>query len=397
MTPQPPAGPAAPPASAATAAATDASEATDAANAGAAGIRDSIDAAATRGGISLDEHQRVAAAALARFGATLSARRDDTDRATTGFYLFGPVGRGKTWLADAFFDAVPLPAGRKRRLHFHSFYRRLHRDLYRDGAVRSGHASAIDTAIDDLLEGIDLLYFDEFHLHDAGDATLALRVLRELLARRIPLLATSNYAPGDLLPDEMFHHLFEPGIELIEGAFSIVTVAGVTDYRRGERADAARLGFARGSWQRPGLLTAPEPDRRSILHSDGHRITARQADDAVLWLTFDQACEAPTATGDFLAWAAEYPRWVIEGVPRLTDCTPQARQRFLNLVDVLNDQGVEADFISELTPDGALEGGSIPTARGAAADREELGLGLDGMPIDVARTASRLALLRRLG
>lgn len=397
MTPQPATGPAA--SATSPAPVTRSAPATPSPSAGAGsaapGIRASIDTAAELAGISLDEHQRAAAAALAGFGTSVLAGRGDPDRAATGLYLSGTVGRGKTWLADALFAAMPL--NRKRRLHFHSFYRRLQRDLYRDGAVRSGHASAIDAAIDELLDGMELLYFDEFHLHDAGDATLALRVLRELVARRVPLLATSNYAPSGLLPDPMFHHLFEPGIELIDATFTIVGVDGHTDYRRRERADDARHGFARGSWQRPGLMPAPEAGQQQVLRVGGHRFAARRADDEVLWLTFDQACVSPTAAGDFLAWAAEYPRWVIEGVPRLTECTPQARQRFLNLVDVLNDQGVEADFISEHTPDQVLEGGTIPTARGAAADREELGLGLDGLPIDVARTASRLALLRRLG
>ncbi|AWB89553.1 cell division protein ZapE [Homoserinimonas hongtaonis] len=352
-------------------------------------IRQSIARAADRAGHTLDSHQEAVADALAEFGAGLPA---DRSAGWQGLYVWGTVGRGKTWLADAFFDAVEVES--KRRVHFHSFYRQLQLDLYRNGIPQPG---AIDTAIDELVDGVDLLYFDEFHLHDAGDATLALRVLRDLETRRVPLLATSNYPPSGLLPDEMFHHLFEPGIDLIERNLTVVAVDGATDYRRVERADDRRHGFSQGSWQRSAPEPTPEPEELQALTSGGRTFTARRADATQLWFTFADLCEAPTSAGDYLSWAERWNDWVIEAVPRLTTCSPQARQRFLNLVDVLNDRGIRTTFVSDLTPEQVLEGGPKPTVRGAAADREEMGLGLDGLPIDVARTASRLALLRREG
>lgn len=356
----------------------------------AADIRSSIDATAFAAGHQLDEHQHAATDALAAFGETVMAQKNNENRPAGGLYLWGTVGRGKTWLADAFFTALPLEA--KRRVHFHAFYRQLQQELYRDGIPST---SALDTAIDGLLNGIDLLYFDEFHLHDAGDAMLALKVLRVLMERRVPLLATSNYPPHGLLPDPIYHHLFLPGIDLIVQNLNPVALAGDTDYRRTATAEEARVGFARGTWRPPGQLPAPQPHEATTLGFGGRNFPARRATEGELWLTFDQLCEAPTAASDYLEWADAYPHWVIEGVPRLTTCSPQARQRFLNAVDVLNDRGVQVEFVSELSPEQVLEGGPAPTARGAAADREELGLGLDGLPIDVARTASRLALLRQ--
>lgn len=350
-------------------------------------IRTSIESAALRVGHTLDEHQLEVADALAEFGASLPAARDSDWR---GLYVWGTVGRGKTWLADAFFDAVAVE--NKRRVHFHSFYRQLQLDLYRDGVPRPG---AIDTAIAELVDGVDLLYFDEFHLHDAGDATLALRVLRDLEARRVPLLATSNYPPSGLLPDEMFHHLFEPGIELLEGHLRVVAVDGATDYRRVERTDDRRHGFALGSWQQSAPTPVPDASEQQTLTSGGRTFTVKHVHADQVWFTFADLCEASTSAGDYLSWAERWSSWVVEGIPRLTTCTPQARQRFLNLVDVLNDRGIRTTFVSDLTPEQVLEGGPKPTVRGGAADREEMGLGLDGLPIDVARTASRLALLRR--
>ncbi|MCW4384753.1 cell division protein ZapE [Salinibacterium sp. SYSU T00001] len=354
----------------------------------AADLRESIESAAAASGISLDEHQRTAADALAAFGARVASA--GTPSRGGGLYLWGTVGRGKTWLADALVAALPLE--RTRRRHFHSFYRDLQADLYREGVPEPG---AIDAAIDALVRDVELLYFDEFHLHDAGDATLALRVLRRVIEGRVPLLATSNYPPEGLLPDPMFHHLFEPGVLLIANELEVVSLEGSTDYRRVERSDEHREGFARGSWQ--AHLPAPEPreDESVELRAGGRPVRARRADAADLWITFEELCERATAAADYLAWAERWRHWVIEAVPRLTECSPQARQRFLNLVDVLNDRGVPAVFVSELSPEQVLAGAPVPTARGAAADREEWGLGLDGLPIDVARTASRLALLQR--
>lgn len=351
-------------------------------------LRAALDRAALAAGHTLDGQQGRAADALAEFGSRLTDGGADT---AGGLYLWGTVGRGKTWLADALFEALQLAP--VRRLHFHAFYRRLHADLYRDGTPRPG---AIDRAIDELLDSASaLLYFDEFHLHDAGDATLALRVLRRLAQRGVPLLATSNYPPTGLLPDPLFHHLFEPGIALLEQRLEVVALDGSTDYRRHDRADDRREGFARGSWQHPQHVVSPGPEEQVDLEAAGRRVSAKRADASELWITFDELCERPTSASDYLEWAERWPRWVVEGVPRLTTCSPQARQRFLNLVDVLNDRGVEAHFVSELGPEQVLAAGAVPTARGSAADREELGLGLDGLPIDVARTASRLALLRR--
>jgi cell division protein ZapE len=351
-------------------------------------IRAALSEAATAAGHTLDAEQSAAADALAVASAGI-LRAQGGGIYPGGVYLWGSVGRGKTWLADALFAALPVEE--KRRLHFHSFYRRLHLDLYRDGHPKPG---AIDDAIDDLVGGTGLLFFDEFHLHDAGDATLALRVLRAIVDRGVPLIATSNYPPAGLLPDPIFHHLFEPGIRIIESRLTAIGLDGATDYRRLDREEEHRVGFARGSW-RNDSPAKPSDAEQVVIGSGGHRVTARRADATGLWISFAELCERPTSAADYLEWSERWPRWTVDGVPRLTTCTPQARQRFLNLVDVLNDRGVEATFVSALSPEQVLEGGAAPTARGAGADREELGLGLDGLPIDVARTASRLALLRR--
>jgi AFG1-like ATPase len=97
---------------------------------------------------------------------------------------------------------------------------------------------AVGDAIADLLGGVNLLYFDEFHVHDSGDAVLISRVLEAVFARGITLLATSNYHPADLLPSPAFHDLIEPAIALLETHVDIVELGGTVDFRRAGTAGA---------------------------------------------------------------------------------------------------------------------------------------------------------------
>lgn len=109
-------------------------------------------------------------------------------------YLYGAVGRGKSWLLDGFFQAVPVEA--KRRLHFHDFFARLHQGMHRHRALDD----ALGATLDELVGGCQVLCFDEFHVHDIGDAMLLTRLFNALFARGVFLLVTSNYAPEGYCP-----------------------------------------------------------------------------------------------------------------------------------------------------------------------------------------------------
>jgi cell division protein ZapE len=345
-------------------------------------------------GVVLDAEQQRLVEALDAFGARVSGggrasvdeRMMDAVRPATGagrgLYIHGPVGRGKTWLSDAFFDALPTEA--KRRTHFHGFFRGLHESIWRNrSSGLSEPGQVIADAIAELLDGIELLYFDEFHVHDSGDAALITRVLEEVFARGVSVLATSNYAPGDLLPDANFHDLFEPGIILIERHLEVFELGGTIDYRRLAPATAG-TGFAAGGWLTPGSarqlgdagLVAPHADEQATLSASGHHFTARRAHDGQVWFRFDELCEVDSVVGDYLRWASVYQSWVVEGVPVLHTASMQARQRFANLIDVLADRNVTLHIISAHDPADALQ---------VTAETR-----------DFERTTSRLALLRQI-
>uniref|UniRef100_UPI0031CEC044 cell division protein ZapE n=1 Tax=Saccharothrix mutabilis TaxID=33921 RepID=UPI0031CEC044 len=321
-------------------------------------------------GYTLDAAQEHAAARLAELGAELTALFGGRPR---GVYLWGPVGRGKSWLADTFFDLVPLR--RKRRVHFHEFFRELHTRI----SAHLHEPGAVEQAVAELTGNCRLLHFDEFHLHDVGDAMLVLRLLESLRARGVVLLVTSNYPPSGLLPNPLYHDHFLPGIALVEASMDVVEVAGPRDYRR-TPAGAPRSVFETGVWCSPGTdaqlaaLGLARPSGWVALPVNGREVRARAARDAVVWFDFADLCERPTSTRDYLVLAERYRTWVLDRVPPLATRDREARQRFANVVDVLVDRDVRLVLVGE-------------------ADL----LAGDAQALDRARTASRLALLQRPG
>ncbi|MFF5282735.1 cell division protein ZapE [Streptomyces sp. NPDC012756] len=337
--------------------------------------------AAARRGFSVAPAQEAAVERLARMAAELARPAWTFPRPPRDLYVWGPVGRGKSWLVDTFYEG--LPTGRKRRLHFHDFFRRLHDGVNRPGTRHDGQ-SAVDGALDELIGDSRVLVFDEFHAHDAGDAMLIARLFRTLLDRRITLVTTSNYPPAGLMPDPLYHHLFEPTIQLIEERMDVLDVTGPVDFRRVEAPAAADGGrrFATGLCLPPGGtglealgLTAPEPAEATPVQAHLRELPARAVRGDVVWFAFDALCEAATGVPDYLALAERFPTLVLDGVPPLAEASADGRQRFANLVDVACDRDIRlvligADPLTALPADQALTR-------------------------DLDRTASRLAMLQR--
>ncbi|WP_369370774.1 cell division protein ZapE [Promicromonospora sp. Populi] len=257
-----------------------------------------------------------------------------------GAYLWGPVGRGKTWLLDRFHSLAGGP-----RFHFHEFYRVLHTELW----ARTGTPDAMDRALDALLGDTRVLCFDELHLHDAGDAMLLSRALRTLLGRGVTLVATSNYPPQGLLPDPLFHQLAEPLIALLESSLQVLEVDGPVDYRQLRVPDAAPVtpGWRVGSVLVPGSardlaeagLVRPTPGEAvDVPLSGGRSVRALRASDGSVWFDFVGLCAAPVSALDLLSLAERFGRWVVSDVVPFTDCHVSTQQRFVSLVDVLYDR-----------------------------------------------------------
>lgn len=312
-------------------------------------VEHAIVSEARAAGFALDDDQRLVANRLARL-ATAIHHHDDGE--PLGVYLHGPAGRGKTWIADAFFRHAPVDA--RQRVHFHGFLEELHRAIFARRTAarptpgepeRDAVPDVVAAAIADAVGPVRLLVFDEFHVHDPGDARLLTLLLQHLFDRGIAVVATSNYAPEELLPSPIWHHIFEPGIALLRERMDVVQLGGARDYREGA---IARDGFAAGQWilseradERP-----PGESARLEVRGRGFDVVATHADKLVL--TFAQLCEVPTSPIEYLDWASRYARWTVWDVPSLDDVAPPGRQRFVNAVDVLADRGVAVTFVSSL-------------------------------------------------
>lgn len=288
-------------------------------------------------------------------------------------YLYGSVGRGKSWLLDGFFQAVPVDA--KRRLHFHDFFARLHQGMHRHRLLDD----ALGATLDELLGDCQVLCFDEFHVHDIGDAMLLTRLFNALFARGIFLLVTSNYAPEGLLPNPLYHERFLPVIRLIEGRMEVLEVGGDTDFRS-LPANREHQRFTQGHYAWPGdaaqrqALNVPNP-QPIMLEVNKRNVRALSSDGRQVMFAFDDLCEQPTAVIDYLVLAGQYDAWIIDGLDDLSECSLAAQQRFVNLVDVLYDQDRQVTVIG----------------------RRPLEDSLGGAIADLMRTRSRLGQLHQVG
>lgn len=282
-----------------------------------------------------DAGQRALWATLDRVSATWADDDDAAPGQAQGLYVHGPVGRGKSWIVGKWFDAYADAT--KLRVHFHAFLEELQRETFAQRQmVVPGQGDPLTAAFDALVGGCRLLYFDEFHVHDPGDAILLTRLLEYLCERRVVVLATSNYAPHELMPHPGWHHLFQPAITLILDHFEVVELHGPTDYRTWPAAGTA--GFAAGRW----VVGSDEGACRAEteLEVRGRRFQVIAASDTELTVTFAQLCEAPLSTIEYLEWADRFAHWVLLAVPPGDTVDPQALQRFAHVIDVLTEADV---------------------------------------------------------
>jgi cell division protein ZapE len=279
-----------------------------------------------------------------------------------GLYLHGAVGRGKSWLLDGFFQAIPL--AQKQRLHFHEFFARLHQGMF----SHREQPDALATTLDELLQDCRVLCFDEFHVHDIGDAMLIARLFKALFRRGILLLITSNYPPEGLLPNPLYHARFKPVIDLINTRMQVMEVGGPHDYRSQARTHAQQV-FTHGRYVWPGTplqrqaLKLPERVAPVALPVGTRHLPARYCEGRTVEFTFSDLCDHPTAVMDYLELCRRFDHWIIDELPTLGDCSMAAQQRFINLIDVLYDQDKHLVLLGRLSLRESLRGDAIDLAR----------------------------------
>ena len=266
-----------------------------------------------------------------------------------GVYLYGGVGRGKSFLMDCFFTAVPL--NRKTRLHFHEFMREVHREL----ADLQGTANPLDVLAKRMAKKYRLICFDEFHVADITDAMILHRLLAALFDNGVGFVTTSNFPPDGLYPGGMHRDRILPAIALLNQHLEVVNVDNGTDYRRrtmqtlklyhqplGAQADAEmRDAFNR---------LAESADEDPTLHIEARVIHARRKAGGLVWFDFKTLCGGPRSQNDYLEIATQFHTVLLSDVPEMPVRMASEARRFTWLVDVLYDRRVKLILSAAVAP-----------------------------------------------
>jgi cell division protein ZapE len=267
-----------------------------------------------------------------------------------GIYLWGGVGRGKSFLMDGFFHLVREP--RKQRHHFHRFMQGIHHALRR----LQGQSEPLRTVARDVAKEARLICLDEFHIADIGDAMIMRGLLEGLFAQGVALVTTSNQHPDRLYLHGLQRAQFVPAIELLKRHTEVVELDGPQDYRLRtlEQAgvyhhplgDAARAAFERAF----DGVAGEHGEDNAALEIDGRTLQASRLAPGTAWFDFRNLCEGPRGTADYIELARRYHTVLLWGVPRFGPGTAESLRRFTWLVDEFYDRRVKLIVAAEGSP-----------------------------------------------
>ncbi len=311
---------------------------------------EAFEAALKARGSVADSDQRAAAERLQKFYDELLALKASRRSALRklllrpqlprGVWFWGGVGRGKSFLMDCFFEAVPYT--RKRRVHFHAFMREVHQRLRE---VKQ-EADPLAKVAEQVARETRLLCFDEFHVSDIADAMILGRLMQALLDAGVIFCITSNYAPDDLYPNGLQRHRFLPTIALLNKRLDVIKIDAGIDYRLRTLEQAETF-----------LVPAGADADRKIVHTftqlaggEGHTRPIKLLDrevqplrrsPGVIWFDFATLCAGFRSQNDYLELAQRFHTVFLSNVPRMGSDQASEARRFTWLVDVLYDHRVK--------------------------------------------------------
>ena len=264
-----------------------------------------------------------------------------------GVYMHGGVGRGKSFLMDCFFQAVPLQ--RKTRLHFHEFMREVHRELQE----LKGTANPLDELGKRIARRFRLICFDEFHVADVTDAMILHRLLQALFDHRVSIVTTSNFHPDALYPNGLHRDRILPAIELLKAHLEVVNVDAGVDYRQRTLEqlelyhwplDASADEAMRAAFERLAEAHDEDPE----LHIEQRSLRALRRAGGVVWFDFRTLCGGPRSQNDYLEIASRFHTVLLSGVPAMPPKLASEARRFTWLIDVLYDRRVKLVMSAEV-------------------------------------------------
>ena len=267
-----------------------------------------------------------------------------------GVYMWGGVGRGKSFLMDSFYSVVPVV--RKTRVHFHEFMRDVHRQL----DELKGIADPLDEVAKHVAKKYRLICFDEFHVSDIADAMILYNLLKGLFDNGVSFVMTSNYEPGTLYPDGLHRDRMLPTIALLKERLDVMNIDAGTDYRKrvleqvrvyhtplnAQTDEELRQAFA---------AVAETADEDPRVHIEAREIRALRRAGSAIWFDFATLCGGPRSQNDYLELASRFQTVILSGIPRMSAAMSSEARRFTWLIDVFYDHKVKLIMSAAVEPD----------------------------------------------
>lgn len=267
-----------------------------------------------------------------------------------GVYMWGGVGRGKSFLMDSFYSVVPVV--RKTRLHFHEFMRAVHRQL----DELKGVADPLDEVAKRVAKKYRLICFDEFHVSDIADAMILYNLLKALFDNGVSFVMTSNYEPSTLYPDGLHRDRMLPTIKLLQDNLDVMNIDAGIDYRKraleqvetyhsplnAETDRALRHAFA-------GVAETADED--PLVDIEARKIKALRKAGGVIWFDFNTLCGGPRSQNDYLEIASRFHTVILSGIPQMSAAMSSEARRFTWLIDVFYDHKIKLIMSAAVAPE----------------------------------------------
>ncbi|NWB66918.1 cell division protein ZapE [Pseudomonas sp. I8001] len=289
----------------------------------------------------------------------LFGKKDHTP--VKGLYFWGGVGRGKTYLVDTFFEALPFKE--KVRTHFHRFMKRVHEEM----KTLPGEKNPLTIIAKRFSEEARVICFDEFFVSDITDAMILGTLMEELFKNGVTLVATSNIMPDGLYKDGLQRARFLPAIALIKQNTDIVNVDSGVDYRLRHLEQAELFHYPLNEVAQESLrksFRALTPECTQAIENDkliieNREIIALRTCDDVAWFEFRELCDGPRSQNDYIELGKIFHAVILSGVEQMSVTTDDIARRFINMVDEFYDRNVKLIISAEVELKDLYTGGRL--------------------------------------
>ncbi|KAG6335912.1 cell division protein ZapE [Enterobacter bugandensis] len=284
----------------------------------------------------------------AAFGRLLGKKAPQAQAPVRGLYMWGGVGRGKTWLMDLFY--LSLPGERKQRLHFHRFMLRVHEEL----TALQGKSDPLEIVADRFKAETDVLCFDEFFVSDITDAMLLGGLMKALFARGITLVATSNIPPDELYRNGLQRARFLPAIDAIKQHCDIMNVDAGVDYRLRTLTQAhlwlspLNADTAREMDKLWLALAGAKRENAPTLEINHRPLPTLGVENQTLAVSFATLCVDARSQHDYIALSRLFHTVMMLDVPVMTRLMESEARRFIALVDEFYERHVKLAVSAEV-------------------------------------------------